>query len=67
MKHVLQRMLGRSNVRLLWAAGFCLPLFQLVGCSLMEPRNLARIGFTALLSPINDQVFDLFASFGGGF
>ncbi len=42
------------------------PAFQLAGCSIFDPQNIARIAFDALLIPLNDQVFNLFSSFTGG-
>jgi len=57
------RCLGWKTVALAVAVA---PLFQIGGCSLLDPQNLLRIGIGALLFPVNTQVFDFFASLGGG-
>jgi len=41
------------------------PLWQFGGCTLFEPRNLWRIGFDALLVPLNEQVFNFITAAAG--
>jgi len=55
--------IGLKAVALAVAAA---PLFQIGGCSLLDPQNLLRIGIGALLFPVNTQVFDFFSSLGAG-
>ena len=57
---------GRANVRFALSAALAWPLLQTIGCSLLDPQNLVRIGFGAVLDPTNDQVFNFFASLALG-